>query len=181
VLIVDEAQNLSMRAVEELRMLSNFQLGSHPLVQCLVLGQPEFRRTLAHHPGLEQLRQRIIASHLLEALDEQEVEAYVRHRLGRVGWDAHPVLATGCSASPARSCEVAPTCTWASISPGSTARPPASISRSTSPTAIGSGVTAATRSPSITSVVPGRSVPAWLSNRFALRTTTRAMGGLTLV
>jgi hypothetical protein len=61
-------------------------------LQSLLLGQPEFRRTLAHHPGLEQLRQRIIASHHLEALDEQEVEAYVRHRLGRVGWDGHPLL-----------------------------------------------------------------------------------------
>ena len=91
-LVVDECQNLDLAALEELRMLSNFQLGSHPLLQCLLLGQPEFRRTLAHHPGLEQLRQRIIASHHLEALDEQEVEAYVRHRLGRVSWDGHPVL-----------------------------------------------------------------------------------------
>jgi putative secretion ATPase (PEP-CTERM system associated) len=91
-LVVDECQNLDLAALEELRMLSNFQLGSHPLLQCLLLGQPEFRRTLAHHPGLEQLRQRIIASHHLDALDEQEVEAYVRHRLGCVGWSGHPVL-----------------------------------------------------------------------------------------
>ena len=91
-LAVDECQNLDLAALEELRMLSNFQLGSHPLLQCLLLGQPEFRRMLAHHPGLEQLRQRIIASHHLEALDEQEVAAYVCHRLGRVGWDGRPVL-----------------------------------------------------------------------------------------
>ena len=94
-LVVDECQNLDLAALEELRMLSNFQLGSHPLLQSLLLGQPEFRRTLAHHPGLEQLRQRIIASHHLEALDDSEVEDYVRHRLGHVGWSGHPALSAG--------------------------------------------------------------------------------------
>jgi putative secretion ATPase (PEP-CTERM system associated) len=94
-LVVDECQNLDNAALEELRMLSNFQLGAHPLLQSLLLGQPEFRRTLAHHPGLEQLRQRIIASHHLEALDEGEVEDYVRHRLGHVGWNGRPALGEG--------------------------------------------------------------------------------------
>jgi putative secretion ATPase (PEP-CTERM system associated) len=94
-LVVDECQNLELTALEELRMLSNFQLGSHPLLQSLLLGQPEFRQTLAHHPGLEQLRQRIIASHHLEALDEGEVEHYVRHRLGHVGWNGRPVFEAG--------------------------------------------------------------------------------------
>jgi putative secretion ATPase (PEP-CTERM system associated) len=94
-LVVDECQNLDMEALEELRMLSNFQLGSHPLLQSLLLGQPEFRRTLAHHPGLEQLRQRIIASHHLEALDDSEVADYIRHRLGHVGWTGHPGLSDG--------------------------------------------------------------------------------------
>jgi len=91
-LVVDECQNLDLTALEELRMLSNFQLGSHPLLQSLLLGQPEFRRTLAHHTGLEQLRQRIIASHHLDALDAGEVEHYVRHRLSHVGWTGNPVL-----------------------------------------------------------------------------------------
>ena len=92
-LIVDECQNLDLGALEELRMLSNFQLGSHPLLQSLLLGQPEFRRTLAHHPALEQLRQRIIASHHLEGLNAGEIEHYVRHRLGQVGWDgANPAM-----------------------------------------------------------------------------------------
>ncbi len=94
-LVVDECQNLELTALEELRMLSNFQLGSHPLLQSLLLGQPEFRRTLAQHPGLEQLRQRIIASHHLEALDASEVEHYVRHRLGHVGWDGRPEFEDG--------------------------------------------------------------------------------------
>ena len=94
-LVVDECQNLDLAALEELRMLSNFQLGSHPLLQSLLLGQPEFRRLLAHHPGLEQLRQRIIASHHLDALDEEEVVDYVRHRLSQAGWSDHPALGEG--------------------------------------------------------------------------------------
>ena len=50
---------------------------------------------VAHHPGLEQLRQRIIASHHLEALDAGEVEHYVRHRLRHVGWDNRPMFDAG--------------------------------------------------------------------------------------
>jgi general secretion pathway protein A len=94
-LVVDECQCLELTALEELRMLSNFQLGSHPLLQSLLLGQPEFRRMLAHHPDLEQLRQRIIASHHLEALDSDEVQAYVQHRLGQVGWNGNPGFGDG--------------------------------------------------------------------------------------
>ncbi|MEL7189187.1 MAG: XrtA/PEP-CTERM system-associated ATPase [Pseudomonadota bacterium] len=94
-LIVDECQNLDLDALEELRMLSNFQLGSHPLLQSLLLGQPEFRKTLAHHPSLDQLRQRIIASHHLEALDEDEVEGYVTHRMKLVGWGGRPAFEEG--------------------------------------------------------------------------------------
>ena len=73
-LIVDESQNLSIGALEELRMLSNFQLGSHPLLQTLLLGQPEFRETLLEHPQLEQLRQRVIAAHHLDAMESTEVQ-----------------------------------------------------------------------------------------------------------
>ncbi|TXH00670.1 MAG: general secretion pathway protein [Rhodocyclaceae bacterium] len=89
-LVVDESQNLSVEALEELRMLSNFQLGAHPLLQTLLLGQPEFRATLQGHPRLEQLRQRVIASHHLEAMQEDEVQRYVEHRLARVGWNGLP-------------------------------------------------------------------------------------------
>lgn len=94
-LVVDECQNLDLTALEELRMLSNFQLGSHPLLQSLLLGQPEFRRTLAQHPDLEQLRQRIIASHHLEALAADEVDDYIEHRLNQVGWDGRPIFEDG--------------------------------------------------------------------------------------
>jgi putative secretion ATPase (PEP-CTERM system associated) len=94
-LVVDECQNLDLDALEELRMLSNFQLGSHPLLQSLLLGQPEFRSVLANHPGLEQLRQRIIASHHLDALDRDEVAHYVHHRLSHVGWQGSPDFEDG--------------------------------------------------------------------------------------
>ncbi len=88
-LIVDEAQNLPVSALEELRMLSNFQIGGRALLQIVLLGQPEFRDKLAA-PGLEQLRQRVIATHHLEAMDADEVAAYVRHRLTRVDWQGNP-------------------------------------------------------------------------------------------
>ena len=91
-LVVDEAQNLSIGALEELRMLSNFQLGSHPLLQTLLLGQPEFRAMLAHSDALEQLRQRVIASHHLDAMEPGEVGAYVEHRLAQVGWQGNPAI-----------------------------------------------------------------------------------------
>ncbi len=91
-LIVDESQNLSIGALEELRMLSNFQLGSHPLLQTLLLGQPEFRETLHDHPQLEQLRQRVIAAHHLEAMESTEVQPYIEHRMKCVGWDGNPAF-----------------------------------------------------------------------------------------
>lgn len=91
-LVVDESQNLTVEALEELRMFSNFQLGSYPLLQTLLLGQPEFRDTLQNHPGLEQLRQRVIASHHLEAMEVSEVEPYMEHRLKQVGWQGNPTF-----------------------------------------------------------------------------------------
>ncbi len=91
-LIVDESQNLSIGALEELRMLSNFQLGSHPLLQTLLLGQPEFREQLLEHPELEQLRQRVIAAHHLEAMEATEVQPYIEHRMKCVGWAGNPAF-----------------------------------------------------------------------------------------
>jgi putative secretion ATPase (PEP-CTERM system associated) len=89
-LIVDESQNLSVGALEELRLLSSFQLGSHPLLQTLLLGQPELRKMLFERPELEQLRERVIATHHLEAMEAQEVQAYIEHRLKRVRWQGNP-------------------------------------------------------------------------------------------
>ena len=91
-LVVDESQNLSVSALEELRMLSNFQLGAHPLLQILLLGQPEFRTLLQTSPDLEQLRQRVIASHHLDAMEPSEIGAYIEHRLACVGWTGNPAF-----------------------------------------------------------------------------------------
>ncbi len=92
-LIVDEAQNLDPRAVEELRMLSNFQLGNHALLQSFLVGQPELRRLL-ESPTMEQLRQRVTASCHLGPLTLEEARDYVEHRLRHVGWDGRrPVFA----------------------------------------------------------------------------------------
>ncbi len=91
-LVMDESQNLTVSALEELRMLSNFQLGNHPLLQTLLLGQPEFRSTLQSDPGLEQLRQRVIAAHHLEPMQKGEIEPYIIHRLKIVGWDGNPAF-----------------------------------------------------------------------------------------
>ena len=91
-LVVDEAQNLSIDALEELRMLSNFQLGSSALLQVFLLGQPEFRDLVRDAPELEQLRQRVIATHHLEAMDANEVEPYIVHRLNCAGWNGRPEI-----------------------------------------------------------------------------------------
>ncbi len=90
-LIVDEAQNLTQRAVEELRMLSNFQLEDHALLQSFLVGQPEFR-SIMQSPEMVQLRQRVIASYHLGPLDLAETQAYVEHRLGCVGWKGNPAF-----------------------------------------------------------------------------------------
>lgn len=88
-LVVDEAQNLPFAALEELRMLSNITSNEQALLQTLLLGQPQFRRTLVH-PDLEQLRQRILASCHLGPLSEQETGAYIEFRLKAAGWTGHP-------------------------------------------------------------------------------------------
>lgn len=88
-LIVDEAQNLGREAIEELRMLSNFQLGNHALLQSFLIGQPELRRQL-ESPAMEQLRQRVIASCHLGPMGEDETRGYIEHRMRRVGWTGQP-------------------------------------------------------------------------------------------
>ncbi len=92
VLIVDEAQNLPLKSLEELRMLSNFQLAEQPLLQILLLGQQELQEMLAR-PALEQLAQRVIASCHLKPLSAEETRAYIAHRLRCVGWRGDPSIA----------------------------------------------------------------------------------------
>lgn len=93
-LIVDEVQNLSREALEELRMLSNFQDRENPLLQMLLVGQPEFRQRLAG-PDCEQIRQRVIASYHLSPLAPADVPAYVEHRLHLGGWDGRRIFTAG--------------------------------------------------------------------------------------
>ncbi len=90
-LIIDEAQNLTPRAVEELRMLSNYQLETHALLQSFLIGQPEFRDIL-QSPEMEQLRQRVIAACHVGPMDRDETRAYMEHRLKCAGWDGTPLF-----------------------------------------------------------------------------------------
>ncbi|MBT5666527.1 MAG: AAA family ATPase, partial [Rhodospirillaceae bacterium] len=90
-LMVDEVQNLSFQALEELRMLSNFQVDGKAMLQSFLLGQPQFRRTLASQ-DLDQLRQRVIASYHLGPVGKQEIRAYIEHRLKAVGWNNDPEI-----------------------------------------------------------------------------------------
>jgi len=88
-IFVDEAQNLSMDALEELRMLSNIHVSGIAPVQLFLLGQPQFRRVLSS-PDLQQLRQRVIASYHLGPLNSADTKNYILHRLQRVGWQDRP-------------------------------------------------------------------------------------------
>ena len=85
-LVVDEAQNLSAETLEELRMLSNFQLNDKPLIQSFLLGQEELK-PIIELPEMEQFRQRIIASSHLKALTEEDVKGYILCRLEQAGWN----------------------------------------------------------------------------------------------
>jgi general secretion pathway protein A len=93
-LLVDECQNLSVPALEELRMLSNLQIDGRAPLQSFLLGQPQFRETLAR-AELDQLRQRVIASYHLGPLNEAETRRYIEHRLQTVGWHNDPQLSDG--------------------------------------------------------------------------------------
>lgn len=90
-LVVDEAQNMPRSSLEELRMLSNFDYKGLPVVQSFLLGQREFRAVM-RSPGLEQLRQRVLAAYHLKPLTPQETETYIKHRLSKVGWANDPQI-----------------------------------------------------------------------------------------
>lgn len=90
-LVVDEAQNLPPKSLEELRMLSNYQAGERALLQSFLLGQAEFKKVL-QSPDMEQFRQRIIVSYHLGPLDMEETRKYIEHRLNLVGWKQDPAI-----------------------------------------------------------------------------------------
>lgn len=93
-LIIDEAQNLTPRAVEELRMLSNFQFGKQALLQSFLVGQPEFRDIL-QNPQMQQLRQRVIAACHIGPMDLEETQGYIEHRLKCAGGTGRPYFESG--------------------------------------------------------------------------------------
>ncbi|MDP8986452.1 MAG: AAA family ATPase [Pseudomonadota bacterium] len=86
-LILDEAQNLSIDVLEELRLLSNVNSETDLVLQILLVGQPELRTTL-ERPELRQFAQRVSVQFHLQPLDRAETHAYVRHRLSIAGGDA---------------------------------------------------------------------------------------------
>ena len=84
VLIIDEAQNLDLEQLEEVRLLSNLETGSRKLLQIVLVGQPELRDNL-RSPALMQLRQRILVHCHLPPLSEPDTERYILHRLDQAG------------------------------------------------------------------------------------------------
>ena len=80
ILIVDEAQNLCLETLEEIRLLSNLQTDKDYLIQIILVGQPGLRDKLSH-PGLRQLAQRISVHYHLHSLNAEETAAYICHRL----------------------------------------------------------------------------------------------------
>lgn len=93
-LVIDEVQNLSLAAMEELRMLSNIVVDGKASVQTILLGQPQFRPILASKDW-EQLRQRVLASYHLGPLTEDETRRYIEHRLRMVDWQGDPIWEDG--------------------------------------------------------------------------------------
>jgi general secretion pathway protein A len=84
VIVIDEAQNLSAGLLEEIRLLSNLESGKAKLLQIILVGQPELRRTLAAE-SLLQLRQRISVNCQIHPLSREETEQYILHRMERAG------------------------------------------------------------------------------------------------
>lgn len=84
VLVIDEAQNLSIEALEELRMLTNINANKDELLQLVLVGQPELRE-MVERPELRQFAQRVAASFHLTGLDAEGTVAYIRHRLVHAG------------------------------------------------------------------------------------------------
>ena len=84
-LVVDEAQNLPKQSIEELRMLSNYEWEGKVIFQIFLVGQEELGQLL-YSTGMEQVKQRIVASYHLKAMDADEIKNYIIFRLSKVGW-----------------------------------------------------------------------------------------------
>ena len=90
VLIIDEAQNLTHEALEELRMLTNINSNKDEVLQLILLGQPELRFKITD-PSLRQFAQRVTATYHLEPMDIATTRQYIRHRLEHVGGTGHEI------------------------------------------------------------------------------------------
>jgi len=84
VLIVDEAQNLTMKSIESLRMLSNICVYKHQLLQVILVGQPQLKHLLMK-PELEQFNQRVSVEFYLTSLKPVEIKKYIQHRMKVAG------------------------------------------------------------------------------------------------
>lgn len=84
VLIVDEAQNLTMKSLESLRMLSNICVYKYQLLQVILIGQPQLKAMLMQ-PELEQFNQRVSVEFFLTPLENDEVKSYIQHRIKVAG------------------------------------------------------------------------------------------------
>ncbi len=97
ILIIDEAQNLSYPALEELRMLSNINADKNQVLQLILVGQPELRTTF-HVEKLEQLSQRVTVSYHLSELNQEDTVGYIQHRLEAAGGDPQLFDESACKA-----------------------------------------------------------------------------------
>lgn len=84
IIVIDEAQNLSVEGLEELRMLTNINSNKDELLQLILVGQPELRQMI-RQPELRQFAQRVTATYHIPALDRVAVGGYIQHRLSKVG------------------------------------------------------------------------------------------------
>lgn len=90
-LVVDEAQNLPQQSIEELRMLSNFEMDGKIIFQTFLIGQEQLGKLLSS-VDLEQVRQRIVATYHLKPMNQGETKLYILYRLKKVGWTDNPVI-----------------------------------------------------------------------------------------
>lgn len=84
IILIDEAQNLSIEGLEELRMLTNINSNKDELLQLILIGQPELRQMILR-PELRQFAQRVTATYHIGPLDRAAVGGYMQHRLQHVG------------------------------------------------------------------------------------------------
>ena len=94
VLVIDEAQNLDEKALESVRLLSNFETSRMKLMQIVLAGQPQLADRLAQ-PSMDQLRQRVSFAIRIEPFTRDEVDLYIDHRLWVAGYKGLPLFSLG--------------------------------------------------------------------------------------